>query len=463
MAQFIYKIEDTASQRIFLCSKGVFYNTNNNVELIYSSYSSFYNDSNDSLNIIYTKKVVLDNNGNIIQENVILDSIKVGLITIVKKNNKYFIYHTQKANNTLILTMLLTDTNFHLLKDTTVTINNFQNPLPSIIAKNFGVNNNLILFTAISDNYIKVFKTDDNLNITNEKTMYNKVGLNDIHFNANKNQYAFIFSVQVDFIIFLNQNLDSIGYKNYPLIPNTLGRHSYYSNFVTFDNRVIFYNSIVDNPSYEDHTLYFQILDTNFNFTNQVLILDKQSEIEDPAESHNIEKKDSNSFYFIGRTKNLYYYSDTDTNTIILGRIDKYLSIKFIKYIKLDLFTIPYNIQFFDNSIFISADYITPENKTFTLIAKLDTIGNIESSTYQNIKVSDILVYPNPGGQVMNIENGTYGNILQLYNLNGQMIVEQRLKIGHNNINTSTLGKGVYIYKIINNGNITSIGKWVKI
>lgn len=51
--------------------------------------------------------------------------------------------------------------------------------------------------------------------------------------------------------------------------------------------------------------------------------------------------------------------------------------------------------------------------------------------------------------------------MLQLLNANGMLQMKLKLQKGENSINTSMLSTGVYIYKVLSQGKISS-GKWIK-
>ncbi|MBN1180865.1 MAG: RICIN domain-containing protein [Bacteroidales bacterium] len=68
---------------------------------------------------------------------------------------------------------------------------------------------------------------------------------------------------------------------------------------------------------------------------------------------------------------------------------------------------------------------------------------------------SDILIYPNPAGQFVNIvlpENIHQNNIIYIYDLTGELVFSNKLPVGINHIIcTESLANGMYIIQVVNN------------
>ena len=75
----------------------------------------------------------------------------------------------------------------------------------------------------------------------------------------------------------------------------------------------------------------------------------------------------------------------------------------------------------------------------------------------------DVLLYPVPFTNKLNIETYRKGLFLSLYSMDGRCLVQQiPLEIPNTNINTSNLKKGFYNYSIYDNGKIIQSGKIIK-
>ena len=139
---------------------------------------------------------------------------------------------------------------------------------------------------------------------------------------------------------------------------------------------------------------------------------------------------------------------------------------------------------------YLFSDYYTAIDKwidagsimTFTIeTARIDTRENTNELFYEVIeyymntvgvseitmKNSPFTVYPNPVNGPISIKsshNNKSNTILQLYNLNGSIILEKTLNFTGSNIVTVSLNNltsGMYIYRIINDNKVTS-GKIIK-
>ena len=96
---------------------------------------------------------------------------------------------------------------------------------------------------------------------------------------------------------------------------------------------------------------------------------------------------------------------------------------------------------------------------------KVDRYGNITgtSGVKENIKQSEILVYPNPAKDIINFEMGMYeGYKLTIVNSMGQTVKQQDVTSGKNSIDINSFTKGIYFYSLVNNKGKVISGKFVK-
>jgi hypothetical protein len=98
-------------------------------------------------------------------------------------------------------------------------------------------------------------------------------------------------------------------------------------------------------------------------------------------------------------------------------------------------------------------------------IVWLDIAGNQVLSIPKNISVfNKAIIYPNPGQNELNItlpENYTE-TVFELYNATGVLCRQTKFNTENQNINTTALSQGIYLYRILQNGKVISSGKWVK-
>lgn len=80
------------------------------------------------------------------------------------------------------------------------------------------------------------------------------------------------------------------------------------------------------------------------------------------------------------------------------------------------------------------------------------------------IQISNYKVYPNPGQNSLNIAVGRdfKSGQVQLFNLLGQKILEQKFNGFETQINTESLYTGVYTYRILEDDKLVHSGKWIK-
>ena len=71
-------------------------------------------------------------------------------------------------------------------------------------------------------------------------------------------------------------------------------------------------------------------------------------------------------------------------------------------------------------------------------------------------------VYPNPGGNTLNIRTALQNAHVEVYDVLGRLIHSQELAENVTSIDAENWTKGVYVWKVISNGNVTECGKWIK-
>jgi len=97
------------------------------------------------------------------------------------------------------------------------------------------------------------------------------------------------------------------------------------------------------------------------------------------------------------------------------------------------------------------------------LLLKADQDGLITSlQDSPDIPIKNAIVLPNPGTDYLELCSGVYPAVFQLYHISGQKLIEQQTTSEQERINTSSLKKATYIWKLIKDGQIVESGKWVK-
>jgi hypothetical protein len=67
---------------------------------------------------------------------------------------------------------------------------------------------------------------------------------------------------------------------------------------------------------------------------------------------------------------------------------------------------------------------------------------------------SSINIYPNPSSDFISINNNSEHATLQLFDINGKLILTKRLSANENKLDISTIKNGLYIAKIISPDNV---------
>lgn len=100
----------------------------------------------------------------------------------------------------------------------------------------------------------------------------------------------------------------------------------------------------------------------------------------------------------------------------------------------------------------------SPNKITCTLYGNT-TIDNVRTLTFWDVvftaientpATSTIRVYPNPTASMLVIEGATGNGTMDVYNINGTLLLSEPIQEGVNTIQVSNLAKGLYILKLPN-------------
>lgn len=107
---------------------------------------------------------------------------------------------------------------------------------------------------------------------------------------------------------------------------------------------------------------------------------------------------------------------------------------------------------------------ISNPNQTDVIIIKVDSEGLITSSNRPDTRVMQALVYPNPGNDYLMLQTGqqNIGAIFTLYNLSGQKLTEQTVNSTTQQVPTSELPSGTYVWTLSKGNTVIETGKWIK-
>jgi len=108
-------------------------------------------------------------------------------------------------------------------------------------------------------------------------------------------------------------------------------------------------------------------------------------------------------------------------------------------------------------------NWVPGEPQNFdVIILKLNENGLLtDISSPVPFEQTDILVYPNPGKNFIKIESSIENLCVQLFDINGKLVLEKWFS-SSKQINTTNLLSGNYFYKITQNNEVIKGGKWIK-
>ncbi|HOW26197.1 MAG TPA: T9SS type A sorting domain-containing protein [Bacteroidales bacterium] len=188
-----------------------------------------------------------------------------------------------------------------------------------------------------------------------------------------------------------------------------------------------------------------------------------------PAPYHNVDFISKNDIFFAG-TININYYQypwQEDPSWIMLARLDSNLNVKWEKYYGGDAFYCVYDIKATSDGGCIMAciryDHTIQDYEWDVYILKVDSDGLVTSVDDQNhILISEAILYPNPGNDELYIRTGLPDSRIEMYDINGHLILSKEIKNHFQSVNTSSLPSASYIYRICRNTDLIQSGIWIK-
>ena len=95
-------------------------------------------------------------------------------------------------------------------------------------------------------------------------------------------------------------------------------------------------------------------------------------------------------------------------------------------------------------------------------VIKVDSNGLITWTQSLNPQEYEVAVFPNPGKNYLQIRTGTYPTKLQIFNIKGQMVLEEEIRQNTTTIQTQSLSTGTYVWQLLKDGEVVEKDKWVK-
>ena len=86
----------------------------------------------------------------------------------------------------------------------------------------------------------------------------------------------------------------------------------------------------------------------------------------------------------------------------------------------------------------------------------------VSTESLDEAEEAAIKLYPNPGGNTLNICTGLRDAWVEVYDVNGRLMHRQDITENVTGIDAGDWAEGVYVWKVISNGKLAETGKWIK-
>ena len=191
----------------------------------------------------------------------------------------------------------------------------------------------------------------------------------------------------------------------------------------------------------------------------------KTNDYDAVAESRAVDICDDNSFFYC-YTMKIGFWDNTD-GWVVIERLDNDFNTMSEAYYSND----SDNLWCCAESITTTRDkgvlltlYTriahTPEFTTTVVKFPAGSFVGIEEAHANGLKVA--VAYPNPGNATLNIRTALKGATVEVYDLQGRMVSRQAVDGIVTTIATEDWPSGVYLWKVLQDGNLSESGKWVK-
>ena len=108
-------------------------------------------------------------------------------------------------------------------------------------------------------------------------------------------------------------------------------------------------------------------------------------------------------------------------------------------------------------------DYTVQDHEYDIVILKVDTNGLITSiGESPAIPVEDVILFPNPGSDHIDITGADPPASIFLYDAKGKLILSEAITSISSRINTTALSSGTYFYQVLQGSQVVKSGKWIK-
>lgn len=214
----------------------------------------------------------------------------------------------------------------------------------------------------------------------------------------------------------------------------------------------------------QEEEVCVQLYDTAFNLYKETC-WGAEAESMDYFSNWGLSFIDKSTIY-VGATSPIDFVPWT-INYMMLTKLDENLDIVWTKFYGGNAsYRLDHVVATEDGGCIMVGKYLYPDTMNYEdiIILKVDADGNSSLPTgVENTEnfVKDVIVYPNPTTGFINIQKGQQiqNAKIEIYDLNGKLIIRQVLSSDISKINLKNNPKGTYIYKIMNKNKLLDTGK----
>lgn len=234
------------------------------------------------------------------------------------------------------------------------------------------------------------------------------------------------------------------------------------ANGKTYSNNTINYPAYGGNPAIVEDIMMSVFDAENFRQTNYTWGLTTQSH-DGAGILQSIGFDNDNNVYMVGQMDNIMNNEFLNRNLYIayldenLNKLGEIYHVDDYAYKVKSMAACP------EGGCLISChklDEVTLETGNCLIKISKETLVGIEEAHNAGFVVA--VVYPNPGKDVLNIRTGLKDAMVEVYDMNGRLVLSQEIDDEETSISTESWPAGTYIWKMISNGREAESGKWVK-
>ena len=366
----------------------------------------------------------------------------------------------------------ITDTSLNIIKETVFSLSG--NNL--FIAKvKTGSNNDLICFGTVEDttlyrsHHFFMYKLSTNLDSLQFKIFMNQwgYGLDLIERNDHMGYYAVVLGVNpvggAGNLLSIDNFLNIRKMVNISHDVSNLGSVAY-----TDPTHILVTGEYIQPPDWHERDIGTARYDTALNFIN-FAALGKTDTVDCPALLKNIVLSTVNSIGIVGTTN--FDFSSMlamQDSWYSLYNIDTTLGLNWQKFYGGDGYYTLYGVIATKDQGYLMYgtfwDYHHTQNYIrYLSLIKVNKDGMILSiNNDQTSLPHDVVVYPNPGSDLIYVESQLRNSIFILYDLTGTEVLNKELLPGRNHFTVQDVKPGFYLYKVLLNSQVRACGKWIK-